>query len=101
MDIPTMATEVAHTMTSQAHDGAPESDLEAFAQVSSIRARGVGTFEAEISREWTLASKPNRGYLLALLGRAALALSGSGDVVAASANYLRSPAPGPVEIEVE
>jgi hypothetical protein len=88
-------------MTNQAPGGAPDSVLEAFAQVSSIRAREVRIFEAEISRAWTIASKPNGGYLLALLGRAASALNGSGDVVAASAHYLRSPAPGPVEIEGE
>jgi hypothetical protein len=92
---------VLHTMTNQAPGDALDSVLEAFAQVSSIRACGPGIFEAEISREWTIASKPNGGYLLALLGRAALALNGSGDVVAASAHYLRSPAPGPVEIEGE
>jgi hypothetical protein len=92
---------VLHTMTNQAPGDALDSVLEAFAQVSSIRACGPGIFEAEISREWTIASKPNGGYLLALLGRAALALNGSGDVIAASAHYLRSPAPGPVEIEGE
>ena len=96
-----MATDAVHAMTNQAPGGAPDSVLEAFAQVSSIRARGARTFEAEISREWTIASKPNGGYLLALLGRAASALDGSGDVVAASAHYLRSPDPGPVEMEGE
>jgi hypothetical protein len=96
-----MPTDGAHNTTNQASGGAPDSVLEAFAQVSSIRARGARTFEAEISREWTIASKANGGYLLALLGRAAVALNGSGDVVAASAHYLRSPAPGPVEIEGE
>jgi Thioesterase-like superfamily len=74
---------------------------EAFAQVSAIRSRGPRTFVAEISGEWTIAGKPNGGYLLALLGRAASALTDSSDVVAASAHYLRSPVPGPVEIEGE
>src|SRR5258708_4075084 len=101
MSIPMTPTDGVHTTTNQAPGGAPDSVLEAFAQVSSIRARGARTFEAEISRDWTIASKPNGGYLLALLGRAAVALNGSGDVVAASAHYLRSPAPGPVEIEGE
>ena len=75
--------------------------LEAFAHVSSVRARGATTFAAEISGEWTIAGKPNGGYLLALLGRAACVLNGSGDVVAASAHYVRSPDPGLVEIEGE
>lgn len=96
-----MAIDAEHTRTNQAPGGAPDSVLEAFAQVSSIRARRARIFDAEISRQWTIASKPNGGYLLALLGRAASALDGSGNVVAASAHYLRSPAPGPVEIEGE
>jgi hypothetical protein len=96
-----MRTDGAHRTTNQAPGGAPDSILEAFAQVSSIRACGAMTFAADISREWTIAAKPNGGYLLALLGRSAVALNGSGDVVAASAHYLRSPVPGPVEIEGE
>jgi hypothetical protein len=88
-------------MTNQAPGGRADSVHEAFSQVSSFRARGAGIFDAEISGEWTIAGKPNGGYLLALLGRAASALTDSGDVVAASAHYLRSPVPGPVQIEGE
>jgi Thioesterase-like superfamily len=70
-------------------------------QASSVRARSAGTFDAEVSGEWTVGGKPNGGYLLALLGRAASSLVDSGHVIAASAHYLRSPDPGPVEIESE
>jgi len=79
----------------------PGSVLEVFSQVSSIRTRAAGTFDAEISGEWTIVGKPSGGYLLALLGRAASSLTDSGHVVAASAHYLRSPDPGPVEIAGE
>jgi acyl-coenzyme A thioesterase PaaI-like protein len=88
-------------MTNQASGAGQDLALEVFSQVSSIRARAAGTFDAEISGEWTTAGNPNGGYLLALLGRAASALTGSGRVVAASAHYLRSPVPGPAEIEGE
>ena len=75
--------------------------LEAFSQASSVRARAAGVFDAAVSPEWTVRDKPNGGYLLALLGRAASSLTDSAHVVAASAHYLRSPDPGPIEIEAE
>jgi acyl-coenzyme A thioesterase PaaI-like protein len=71
-----------------------------FSQASSARARTDDIFDAVVSSEWTVLGRPNGGYLFALLGRAASALTGS-DVIAASVHYLRSPAPGPVEIEGE
>jgi len=74
--------------------------MEIFSQASSVRARTDQIFDAVVSSEWTILGRPNGGYLLALLGRAASALAGS-DVIAASVHYLRSPAPGPVEIEGE
>lgn len=88
-------------MTNQASSVGSASVLEVFSQASSVRGGAAGTFDAEISGEWTIAGKPNGGYLLALLGRAASSLTDSGHVVAASAHYLRSPDPGPVEIEGE
>lgn len=88
-------------MTDQSPDAGPAPVLEVFSQVSSIRAREAGTFDAELSAEWTILGKPNGGYLLALLGRAASSLTDSGHVVAASAHYVRSPNPGPVEIQAE
>jgi hypothetical protein len=86
-------------------EGAPDTGavptLEPLSQVSAVRARPDGTFEAELSSEWTVGGRPSGGYLLALLARVASSLAGSRDVVAASAHYLRSPEPGPVEIEGE
>ena len=66
-----------------------------------MRARAEGAFDAAVSATWTIGGKPNGGYLLALLGRATTTLVGTGQVVAASAHYLRSPDAGPVEIDVE
>jgi hypothetical protein len=88
-------------MTDQASDVGSPPDLEAFSLATSVRARAAGTFDAEVSAGWTISGKANGGFLLALLGRAASALAESGHVVAASAHYLRSPDPGPVEIEGE
>ncbi len=88
-------------MTRQTSGVGPGLVPEVFSQASSVRARAAGTFDAEVSGEWTIVGKPNGGYLLALLGRAVSSLTDSGHVVAASAHYLRSPDPGPVEIEGE
>lgn len=72
-----------------------------FAEVSALQARGAGRFDAEANREWTIGGKPNGGYLLAMMGRAAASVSAHGHVIAASAHYLHAPQPGPVVIDTE
>jgi len=72
-----------------------------FAEVSKLGISGPGRYDADVHPEWTIGDKPNGGYLLAMLGRAAASVSEHGHVIAASAHYLRSPDPGPVVIEVE
>ena len=62
-----------------------------FAEVSAVAARGAGTFDAVVNPEWTIAGKPNGGYLLAMLGRAAASVSAHDHVIAASAHYLHAP----------
>ena len=62
---------------------------------------GPGRFDAEVDPAWTIGGKPNGGYLLAMLGRAATRYSTHPHVIAASAHYLRSPEPGPIAIETE
>jgi hypothetical protein len=56
-------------------------------------------FEVEIDANWTIGGKPNGGYLLAMLGRSAIAVGPHGDILASSAHYLRAPEPGPASIE--
>ena len=72
-----------------------------FSEVSNLVAAGPGYFDAEVNSQWTIGGKPNGGYLLAMLGRAAVSVSDHRDVIAASAHYLTSPEPGAVEIETE
>jgi acyl-coenzyme A thioesterase PaaI-like protein len=72
-----------------------------FSEVSTLAARGPGRFDAEVDAEWTIAGKPNGGYLLAMLGRAAVSVSEHGHVIAASAHYVHSPEPGPVVVEAD
>lgn len=66
-----------------------------------LAASRPGRFDAEVSPEWTIGGKPNGGYLLAMLGRAAASVGEHDHVIAASAHYLHSPVPGPVAIEAE
>ena len=74
-----------------------------FPRASAVRATDPGRFEAEVSSEWTIGGKPNGGYLLAMMGRAASSESVSAHphVIAASAHYLHSPDPGAVVIETD
>lgn len=72
-----------------------------FSEVTSLEATGPLSFRAEVNEEWTIRGKPNGGYLLAMLGRAASLVSPHDHVIAASAHYLRPPESGSVEIEVE
>jgi len=72
-----------------------------FDAVSALRQVGPARFEADLHPEWTIVGKPNGGYQLAVLARAAAALSGHPHVVAASAHYLRAPVPGLVTVEVD
>lgn len=72
-----------------------------FASVTAVVPTAPGRFDASVDAAWTIAGKPNGGYLLAILGRAAAESGTQPHPVAASATYLRPPDPGPVEIETE
>jgi hypothetical protein len=68
---------------------------------------GHVTLDAEVDAGWGIGTKPNGGYLLALLanGAAAAAAEVEGlahpDPMTASAHYLSAPGPGPVEVRAE
>jgi hypothetical protein len=70
-----------------------------FSAVSAVTRRTPTGFTADVDPGWTIGGKPNGGYLLAMLGRAAVAAGGHPDVLAASAHYLRAPDPGGADIE--
>ncbi|MCW2496982.1 thioesterase family protein [Jatrophihabitans sp.] len=72
-----------------------------FADVTAVTEVSPGNFTGEISPEWTIGGKPNGGYLLAMIGRAAVGVVPQEQVLAISAHYLRSPEPGPAQIETE
>ncbi|MCV2491858.1 thioesterase family protein [Geodermatophilus sp. YIM 151500] len=72
-----------------------------FSVVSALSPVSPGTFTAQVSPDWTIGAKPNGGYLLTMLGRAAAAVGPHADVLAASAHYLHPPQPGEVTVEAE
>ena len=72
-----------------------------FSAVSAVTQCEPGRFLAEVDPEWGIGGKPNGGYLLSMLGRAATSIGVHPHVTAASAHYLHSPKPGPVLIETE
>ncbi|HEX3956279.1 MAG TPA: thioesterase family protein [Trebonia sp.] len=72
-----------------------------FSAVSAVTQREPGRFSAEVDPEWTIGGKPNGGYLLSMLARAATSMSAHDHVTASSAHYLHSPEPGPVLIETQ
>lgn len=74
---------------------------ETFSAVSRVARTDPGRFEMSISPEWTIGGKPNGGYLLAALARAATEDSPHDNVLAASAHYLHAPDPGAASIETE
>ncbi|MEU7904778.1 thioesterase family protein [Actinoplanes sp. NPDC049118] len=75
-----------------------------FVDATEVAARTDGTtFDVELDHQWTIGDKPNGGYLLALLARAAAstdAASRHPHPLAASATYLAAPAVGPAVVEV-
>jgi hypothetical protein len=72
-----------------------------FSEVTALTGSGAGEFDGAVDSDWTIAGRPNGGYLLAMLGRAAIAVGPHPHVIAASAYYLRAPRPGPVTIDAQ
>ncbi|MGI8880048.1 MAG: thioesterase family protein [Jatrophihabitans sp.] len=73
----------------------------AFSEASAVRPDG-DSYAVHIDPEWTIGGKPNGGYLLATMGRAAVtAHPEHPHVLTASAVYLAAPEPGPGRVSVE
>ncbi len=59
-----------------------------FSAVSAVTQHESGRFSAEIDPEWTIGAKPNGGYLLSMLARAATTTRVHDHVIAGGARYL-------------
>jgi Acyl-CoA thioesterase C-terminal domain/Acyl-CoA thioesterase N-terminal domain len=77
------------------------------AKASAVEPLGNGRYGAALDAGWSIGTKPNGGYLLAVLTRAAVAeaaIGASADLphpAAVSAHFLAAPDPGPAEVTVE
>src|SRR3954452_20180625 len=74
---------------------------ETFDAVTQLTGDDDGTFRGLVSAAWTIGGRPNGGYLLSMLARAATAVTRHDHVIAASSHYLHSPQPGPVTVTAE
>lgn len=77
-----------------------------FVAATAVTARGEGTYDVVLDPLWSVAEKPNGGYLLAMLARAgADAVAGAGadhpHPLAVSAHFLKAPALGSAEVVTE
>jgi acyl-CoA thioesterase len=73
-----------------------------FDDVTSIRPRDdTGVFDADLHPGWAIGGKPNGGYLLAILGRAACRVVDTSHPLAISGHYLRAPSAGPAEVHTD
>lgn len=78
-----------------------------FTEATSVASRGGGSYEVDLRPEYAIGgTKPNGGYLLACLGRAAVAAardagSGHEHVIIAGAQYYASPDVGPACIQTQ
>lgn len=57
-----------------------------------------GVFEGELNHHWTIGPKVHGGVMMALCAKAARTVIGAGEPVAVSANFLRAPDPGVVQV---
>ncbi len=72
-----------------------------FDEATALAPAGPGRWTAELSPVWGIAGRPNGGYLLALLARAALLAAGSPGLapVAVTGHFLRAPLAAAAEVE--
>lgn len=73
------------------------------AKATAVEQVGPGRYAVVLDPGWSIGTKPNGGYLLAVLARAAVAGAGPElpHPAAVSAHFLAAPDPGPAEVAVE
>lgn len=75
-----------------------------FDDATTVRPAGDGLWDVDLRDEFTIVNgHPNGGYLLALLGRAAVAAVGDPErhVVGATATYVSPPTTGPAQVRTD
>jgi acyl-CoA thioesterase len=72
----------------------------AFDLATAVREEGEG-WAAEVDEGWTVAGRPNGGYLLAMAARAGMEAVGQPSPLAVSGHFLSPAEPGPAELAVD
>ena len=75
--------------------------MSSFERATAVRRRDDSTYDVDLDIGWSIGGRPNGGYLMAVLSRAALDAAGRTDPLAVSGHFLRPPAGGPAEVRVE
>lgn len=73
-----------------------------FAAATAVRPLGDGSFATDLSSRWAVGDRPHGGYLLAVLARAALSVTGDDapDPLSVAAQFYRPPRFGPATVDV-
>ncbi|WP_019629419.1 thioesterase family protein [Actinomadura atramentaria] len=72
-----------------------------FGDATALRRTGEGRYDVELDADFGFAEAVNGGYLMALLGRAAVDAAAHAHPVSTAATFLRTAKPGPAEIAVD
>lgn len=76
--------------------------MSAFDAATAVRRRDDSdVYDVDLDLGWSIRGKPNGGYLLAILARAATQAANRPHPLAVSGHFLRSPDGGPAEVRVE
>ncbi|MDQ1696024.1 MAG: hypothetical protein QOJ03_1377 [Frankiaceae bacterium] len=77
--------------------------MSAFAAATTVRRRNDDTtsYDVDLDAGWSIGGKPNGGYLMAVLARAATDAAGRPHPLAVSGHFLRPPNGGQAEVRVE
>lgn len=75
--------------------------MSAFAQATAISRRDETTYDVDLDLGWSIGGRPNGGYLMALLARAAVDATEQPHPLALGAHFLRPPSGGGAEVRVD
>lgn len=68
---------------------------------TAVDAVGMGSYRGTVTDRWSVAGRPNGGYLMAIALRAMGHATRHPDPMTMTAHFLRSPSPGPVDVDVD
>lgn len=75
--------------------------MSAWSEVTAVRRRDATTFDVDLDLGWSIAGKPNGGYLMAVVANAGLAAVERPHPLAVSGHFVRPPDGGPAEVRVD